>query len=310
MVTWAALREDCASLSLFAARQVVLVRGLLVAWTGKGEGGGSAKQSSGRPSPADFAKFVAELPATTELVLHEGDLSAANRYVKELVALPAGSVDVQHFALPKDAGEREAWAAQRIGEMVERRGGSIDGRAGRLLAQRCAGDLLSASQDVDKLLAYTSPLNSIFIQDVEALVKDSVEANAFALVDAICAKSARRTADLGDKLLEEQAPEQILALVGSRVHDLAMLAAARQERIAPEEVARQRAWPVWRLRQLERSLPAYTAGELGDAQSILVAADLALKTRPSHERPLVALLTLLALAQRSDPEQLRVAFAY
>jgi DNA polymerase-3 subunit delta len=195
--------------------------------------------------------------------------------------------------------------------MVEQRGGSIDGDAARLLAQRCAGDLLAASNEVDKLLAYTAPLNSIFAADVRLVVVDSTEASVFTIVDAVCGKKAASTADLADRLLAANvAPEQILALVGSRVRDLVLLAAARRERIATQEAAHRAAWEPWRLGRVEPWLASYSNDDLAGAQSILVATDLALKSRPSHERPLVALLALLALAQRSDAKALKAAFAY
>ena len=309
-VTWPALRDACASLSLFADHQVVLVRGLLAAWSGRGDGAG-AKQSSNRPAPADFARFAAELPESTELLLHEGDLSATNRFLKELRALPANTVDIQIFAMPQRERERDAWAAGRVREMVEQRGGSIDGDAARLLAQRCAGDLLAASHEVDKLLAYTAPLNSIFAADVRLVVVDSTEASVFTIVDAVCGKKAAPTVDLADRLLAENvAPEQILALVGARIHDLVVLAAARRERIANQEAAHRAAWEPWRLGRVEPWLASYSNDELAGAQSILVAADLALKSRPSHERPLIALLALLALARRSDAKALKTALAY
>jgi DNA polymerase III delta subunit len=309
-VAWPVLREACASLSLFAERQVVVVRGLLASWAGKGDGPLS-KQATPRPTPAEFARFAIELPSTTELVLQEGDLSATNRYLKELVAISPGSAQIQVFAMPKDASDREAWVARRLGEIVESQGGSIDGRAARALAQRCGADLVAASNEVAKLLSYTAPLNSIFVQDVETLVADSTETRAYDLVDAVAAKDSRRTVDLGDRLLAEgQAPEQVLALVGSRIHDLALLAAARRERVASEVLSARTGWQPWRIRQLERSLGTYAYDDLVSAQRILVAADLALKSRPSHERPLVALLTLLALARRSSPDELCAAFAY
>jgi DNA polymerase III delta subunit len=307
---WLTVREACASLTLFSELQVVVVRGMLAAWAGRGEGQ-AAKQSSSRPTPAEFAHFVTEMPPTTELVLHEGDLSVTNRYLKELTALPPASSHVQNFAVPKDGADRDTWVTMRLGEIVERRGGSIDGRAARLLAQRCGGDLLAASNEVDKLLSYTAPLNSIFVQDVEELVADNAETRAFDLVDAVAGRQAPRTVDLSDRLFAGgQAPEQVLALVGSRIHDLTMLAAARRERVSAEALVARTGWQPWRLRQLERSLGTYADDDLVSAQQILVAADLALKTRPSHERPLVALLTLLALARRSEPGALCAAFAY
>ncbi len=310
VVSWPVLRDTCSSRSLFADRQVIVVRGLLAAWAGKAESA-AAKQTTSRPAAAELARFVTQMPPTTDLILHEGDLPATNRYLKELAALPQGSARIQACTMPKDAADLEAWAARRISEFVERRGGSIDSRAARLIAQRCACDLMVASNEIDKLLCFTAPLYSIFAQDVEKLVAEAAEARAYDLVDAVAAKQAARTVDLAEKLLVSgQAPEQVLALIGSRVHDLAMLAASRREKVGADVLLERSGWQPWRLRQLERSLGSYTYEDLASAQAILASADLALKTRPSNERPVVALLTVLALARRSDPEALAAAFAY
>jgi DNA polymerase III delta subunit len=161
------------------------------------------------------------------------------------------------------------------------------------------------------LLAYTAPLHGISSDDVELLVADVQEARGFDLVDAVAAKQAARVVDLTDRLVTAgQAPEQLFALISARVRDLCLLASAREEHVQLDAVMAQAGWQPWRLKQLERSLSRFTMEELRAAQSMLVAADLALKSRPSHERPLVLLLTLLALTQRGNPITLERALAY
>jgi DNA polymerase III delta subunit len=107
-----------------------------------------------------------------------------------------------------------------------------------------------------------------------------------------------------------QAPEQILALVASRIRDLCLLAHAKLERVGTDAVALAGGWQPWRLSQLQRALTHFTVAELHAAQEMLISADLALKSRPSHERALVVMLTLFAIARRADGAELAHALAY
>jgi DNA polymerase III delta subunit len=307
---WTKLQEACGSLSLFAGRQVILVNNLLEAWSARGEAA-AGKGSNARPSPADFVEFAKALPATTDLILHEGELSQTNRYLKGLAGLPADQVNVQECSAPKDPARREAWAGEWMRRTVGERGGSIENRAIKLLVERCGSDFQHASHEIDKLLAYTAPLYGITSADVELLVADVQETRGFDLVDAVAAKQAARVVDLTDRLVTSgQAPEQLFALISARVRDLCLLASASAEHVKTDMVLAHTGWQPWRLKQLERSLSRFTAEDLQASQTMLVAADLALKSRPSHERPLVLLLTLLAITQRSDPTTLANAFAY
>jgi DNA polymerase III delta subunit len=308
-VSWIALREACGARSLFAARQLLIVKDLLNAWSARGETSGG--KGAAKPTPAEFAEFVALLPETTDLVLVEGDLSSTNRYLKPLTSLSAATAQVREFSVPKDAARRDSWATDRVRAMVESRNGSIDPRALRLLAQRCGVDLQRASNEIDKLLSYTAPLYSIGVSDVELLVTDAAETKAFDLADSVCSKNPARAVDLAERLMSDgQAPEQILALVTSRIRDLCLLAHAKLEMVGSDAVALASGWQPWRLGQLQRALAQFSVVELHAAQEMLVAADLALKSRPSHERALVLMLTLFAIARRADGAELAHALAY
>jgi DNA polymerase III delta subunit len=304
-VTWAALQEACLTMPLFAPAQVVLARGLLGAWTGRGEGG---KVAASRPSPAELAAFVRGMPDAAHLILLEGDLAANNRYLKELSGLDRRMAAVRAFAVPQGADLRQ-WIARR----VQARGGTIEPAASSLLAERAGAGLWAVANEIDKLLAYTAPACRIATGDVEVLVPASEEASGFELVDAVGSRDPRdlrRVVDLTERLLAAgQAPEQVLALLGVRVRDLLLLAAGQQEGLTASEVGARAGWNPGRLAHLQRARNQFSARELANAQALLVAADLALKSRPAHERPQVLLLTVLAIAQRRPSGELEVALA-
>jgi DNA polymerase III delta subunit len=306
-VSSTSLREACVTQSLFSDRQVVLTRGLLGAWSARTEG---AKASS-RPTAAEFARFAEALPVTTDLILRENELTPANRYLKELSSLEAEVAEIRLFAAPKETGEREAWAARHIRAMVAARGGQVEGQAAALLAQRTTGDLRLASQEIDKLLAYTAPSGQISAAEVMLLVSDMEETRVFDLADAVAAARPTAVVDLTEKLLAEgQAPEQIMAVIGARIRDLCWLSASREEGMPESRFLAQAGWTPWRLRQASSALARYRPEALGAAQRMLVAADLALKSRPTGDRHEVVLLTLLAIAQRTGSTDLEAALAY
>jgi DNA polymerase III delta subunit len=304
---WNALREACLTMPLFSPVQVVLVRGLLGAWSGRAEGGGKGASGS-RPTAAEFAAFVASMPETAQLILVEGDLPATNRYLKELTGLGRDAAAVHAFKVPQ-GGERQRW----IVKMVQARGGTIDPPAATLLAERADADLWSVANVIEKLLAYTAPAHRIGVEAVDLLVPMSEEASAFDLVDAVCSRDprdVRRAIDLTDRLLAAgQAPEQILALLGARIRDLLLLTAGLGEGLAAAEVGARAGWSPGRLAHVQRARGQFSAEELAGAQGLLVAADLALKSRQTHERPQVLLLTVLAIAQRRAGRELEDALA-
>lgn len=300
--SWQALQEACMAMSLFATSQVVVVRQLLGAWSGRGEG--SAK-SGGRPSPADFAAFVRGMPASTLLILHEGDLSATNRYLKELLTLPPDVCAPRAFSLPGDAA-RQAWIVER----VRAAGRTIEPGASAELARRCTGDLWQLAGEIEKLLLYRWPDGAIRRADVELLVAADEELSAFKLIDAVAGKDARTVVDLVDKLLDSgEAPEQILALLGSRIRDLLLAQAAQAEGIPAATIQQRLGWSAGRYGHVQRASRDFDRPDLGQAQQLLLAADLALKSRPGHERPLILLLTLLAIAQRRGMPELERSLA-
>jgi DNA polymerase III delta subunit len=252
---WPGVREACLSMPLFVTTHLIVARGLLSAWSTRGEGA----RGGAKPTPAEFAAFVVDLPATTQLVLHEGELTAANRYLKEVSALSA--TRARAFPLPQGAA-RQRWIAQQ----VQACGGSIQADALALLAERGAEALHGLSLEIDKVLVYTAPGMAIRRDDVDLLVPAREEASGFDLVDAISARQAPQVVDLLQRYLGSgQAPEQIMALLGARIRDLLLLACAAAEGVADGAVQERAGWTPGRLAHLQRVRRDFTPGQLRDA---------------------------------------------
>jgi DNA polymerase-3 subunit delta len=236
----------------------------------------------------------------------EADLPATNRFLKELSALPPDVAQVRNCAVPAGQG-LVTW----IERTIEARGGSIEREGAELLAVRCPGDLRQLSSEIGKLLAYTAPLYAIMQDDVALLVPARDETKAFDLVDAITAKKAAAVVDLTHRLLAAgEAPEMILALVTSRTRDTLLLYAAQSEGLPADRAGARLGWTPGRTANVQRSSRQFTHAEALAAHSLLAATDVALKTRPTHERPTILLLTVMAIAQRRDMALVESALAF
>lgn len=289
----------CANQSLFSSTQIVLVRGLLGRWGGRGEEG----SGSGRPPAAEVAAFVSGLSPDTHLILLEGELRADNRYLKALAALSPEQGRVQQFARLKDAALRD-WLARE----ARARGGSLDPDAADLLAARVPDSLALASQELDKLLCYAAPSGRIIREHVLELTVEPEGQQIFALIDAIGAKQAARVVELlHTSEAAGQAPEQLLALLAGRIRDLLLLATAQIEGVPPAQVAANAGWSDGKRYQVTKSRAEFTLAELADAHRLLLAADHALKSRPAHERSTVILTAFVTIAQRADSAALAEA---
>ena len=298
-VSWEAVRSACANQSLFSTVQVVLVRGLLGRWAGKGEDTGAAN----RPAAAEFAAFAGGLLERAHLVLSEGELRADNRYLKALTGLGPERVCIKNFAKLKDAALVD-WIVRE----TRAREGTIDAGAAELLAARLPESVALVSQEIDKMLCYTAPERRITREHVTLMVAEAEGSNVFALIDAISAKQAARVAELTSTLLDAgQAPEQLLALMVGRIRDLLLLATGQLDGVSPTEVAAAAGWSDGKRYQTTRTRGDFTLAQLLDAHRLLLAADHALKSRPAHERSMVMLLTFLTIAQRTESAALAEA---
>jgi DNA polymerase III delta subunit len=298
-VTWEAVRSACANQSLFSMVQAVLVRGLLGRWAARSDDGAGAN----RPAAPAFAAFAGTMAETTHLILLEGELRVDNKYVKALTALGPELARVKNYARLKDAALVE-WIVRE----ARSRGGRIDGDAAELLAARLPESAAQVSQALDKLLCYTLPDGRIARDHVAKLVAEPEGTNVFALIDAIAAKKAARVAELTTALLHAgQAPEQLLALLASRVRDLLLVTTGQAEGVTAAEVAAVAGWSDGKRYQITRSRADFTLAELLDAHRLLLAADHALKSRPAHERELVMFVTFLTIAQRTESAALAEA---
>ncbi len=168
---WSELTIAAANLSLFAERRIVEV------WLPTGKPGRAGGQA--------LVDFVAGLSADVLLIVSAPKLdrsAAASKWAKALdkkgVSVPVWPVDVR---------ELPGWIAERM----RRAGLRPDRGAVRMIADRVEGNLLAASQEIEKLRLLLGP-GDVSADDVSKAVANSSRYDVYKLADAALAGDAPR----------------------------------------------------------------------------------------------------------------------
>ncbi len=171
---------------------------------------------SGPQPRKKFLEILERLPATTALVLAEYRLLVEDRerrkgidhWLEKWAAKHKQRVYLKEFRLPKGAA-----MGRWIQEQARALGGQFTPQAAALLASLVADDPRLASQEIEKLLAYTNFRRPVEPDDVENLTADYGQGDIFAMVDALGNKDSRRAMSMLQLLLEQQEPFQIFGMV-------------------------------------------------------------------------------------------------
>lgn len=275
---WDALLNASRNLSLFAERRIVELR---LATARPGERGGAVLTG------------LADDPDPDRLVLVTAPkLDAATARTRWVRAFESHGVFAQ--AWPVEAAAMPGW----IGSRLRRRGLTADRDAIELLASRCEGNLLAASQEIDKL-ALLADGARVGVEDVLTSAADSARFDVFRLADAALAGDARRALRVLAGLRREGVEPVLVSW--SLVKELRTLVSLRARLGGTSAVDRvleaARVWP--RRRPLFRkALLRLTPDRLAELQQLAARTDLAIKGQaPGQPWSLLGELVLgLALA--------------
>jgi len=192
---WNALAAEASAMSLFSSRKILDLR--LPSGKPGREGGGWLRDFVANPNPDNL------------LLLTCGRMTGVQLKAKWASSLAKAGVLIQCW--PIDLPKLPAWLDQRM----RARGMSPEPAAARALADRVEGNLLAASQEVDKLLLVhgTGPVT---INDIEELVADSSRFDVFRLVDTALAGNMNRALRIAASLRAEDTPLAIVSWAFSR----------------------------------------------------------------------------------------------
>ncbi len=170
-------------------------------------------------SPASRQKFLSILektPDSTALLLIEYQKLTEDRDRKknklhwlEKWAADAGSrVYARVYPVPQGSA-----LTARVQEMAKAAGGQITPQAAGLLVSLVGDHLPALQQEINKLVAYTNYQRPVEDEDVEHLTGDRMHGDIFVLVDAVGSFDGKRAVDMLHRLLDEQEPISIFAMV-------------------------------------------------------------------------------------------------
>jgi DNA polymerase-3 subunit delta len=160
---WNRVQQAGANLSLFSERRIVELR--------------LGDHSPGKEGAAALGDYSAAPPPDNLLLISAGKFDGRSKQTKWFKALESAGVVVELWPIAPD--RLPEWLTQRM----QRAGKNIDAAAAELVALRVEGNLLAASQELDKLaLLVEGP--SVGIEDVLRSVSDSARFDAFSLVHA------------------------------------------------------------------------------------------------------------------------------
>src|SRR6195256_2873463 len=280
--------------SLMAPFQVFFVRGVKQLF-----GRGSNEEKIGaiadyckNPNPDALLVFVADhisIPADARRM----EMTDKDRYqkIRDDLGPMCGIVEL--------ARVQESEAVRWIGEYSATRQVTIDADAARELLDALGGDMMTISNELEKLILYVGEKKKIGLGDVETMVLSAKQRSLYELTDAISSKDRVRALEILDAILSSGEGEeaaighiymlaktfrQMLVILERNVRDQRMLWAAlwqgfRVPPFAAEDIIKQA-----RRYKSKR--------ELTRAIRLVAKADLALRSNPPGKRLILEKLVL------------------
>ena len=223
---WGRLDAAAGSLSLFAERRLIELR----MSPKPGQEGGQA-----------LADYAANPAPDTVLLISCDKVDTSGQRTKWFKALEAAGVVIQVWPIERQA--LPGWISQRM----QTRGLQVSNDAAALLADRVEGNLLAASQEIEKLLLLHGP-GRIDVDAVSASVADSARFNVFTLVDNALSGHVGRTVHMLNGLRSEGiAPVVVSWALGREIRTMTRMAQAISEGQSMESVLAQ--YRVWERRK-------------------------------------------------------------
>lgn len=221
---WGELSAAANSLSLFSDRRIIDLR---VPGGAPGIPGGKA-----------LVEYAERPPEDTILLITLPKLDRRQQASQWFKALDRIGALVQVW--PVDAGRLPQWINQRM----QGRGLQPEPEAVRILAERVEGNLLAASQEIEKLLLIQGP-GAVSAEQLTAAVADSARYDVFTLVDAALQGQIARALHILNGLRAEGTPEPVVLWALAReIRTLVSVAGELEKGASPQQAmaARRDIW--------------------------------------------------------------------
>ncbi len=271
----AAVIDACETLPFFADYRVVLVS----------DSGWFAKACD------EIAAYLGAIPETTVLIFNE---RTADRRVKSYKAM-AKTGHIAECVMPQEP-ELVRW----VGGMLKENGWSMKREAWPMFYERTGADMSRMKNELDKLLAYTMDSKEITPADVEAVCSRRLEDRVFEMLEAMARGDKDRMLFLYEELLlQKEAPQRILSLIGRQFLQMYGVRKLRAERVRDAEIAKQLGMRDFAVAKTARLASAYSQERLG--QLVEQAAEDDARSKSGRLDAQIAVETLLLEGSRKTP---------
>jgi len=286
------LKTVCDAIPFLAEKRLVIINGLLERFESRGKTSRRKKAASTDNSQNEaksLAEYASKIPDTTILVLTDGKINSNNPLLKELT----GKAEIRSFPLLKEPQLRQ-WIQSR----VAREGGSISPQAVDLLARMVGSNLWIMSNEIDKLILFTSG-RRIEAEDVKTLVSYTQQTNVFAMIDAILEFKAGLAQQLLQQLLQRGASSAyLLAILAHQLQMIVRVKELRNQRKSQREIQdRLGVTSEFALRRTLEQAVMYSWERLKEVYHKLLETDLAIKTG-KYDDELALNILITELCQR------------
>jgi len=291
-VTLDQLRNICETVPFLAGKRLVIIKGLLERFQGRGTSRRQKKTTRVTNQPDEYkslSAYIGKIPDSTVLVLIEGRIATNNPLYRELAAKAV----VKSFPLLRDAKLRQ-WIQRRVSE----EGGSLSPRAVDLLTKRVGSNLWIMTSEINKLVLFTSG-RRIEEEDAKAVVSYGQQANVFAMVDAIVEFKVGLAEQLLEQLLQEgAAPAYLLVMLSRQVRMIVRARELMKQRKPKTEIQnRLGLTSEFALGKTLEQAGRYSLPRLKEVYRQLLEADLSIKTG-KYEGELALNILVAELCQR------------
>ena len=179
---WSTLLQQGSNLSLFSSKRLIELR---LGNTKPGNEGGKV-----------LIEYADNVTTDELLIITSSRIDKKNQNTRWFKALDNTGITIQVW--PVELSKLPDWITRRVKKFNK----IINIHAATLIAERVEGNLLAASQEIDKLCLLVEK-NEIDIEDVMTSVSDSSRYDVFKLIESSLAGDTKRTVRMLDGLRNE-----------------------------------------------------------------------------------------------------------
>jgi len=298
-VTFGELTHACDAVPFMAQVRLVIVENLWARLVGqRSRGAAKAKLSKGNK---DFLNallaYLPRLPETTRLAFVEAEsLPRTHPVIKLAQAEQQGHV--REFRTPDErSGGLERWIRAR----AKKRGGDIEPRAARELANFVGGNLRLLDRELEKLVVYVDGQRLIGVEDVRRLVSYVHAANIFEMTDALGRRDGPRASRLLHSTLDSgYDPLYLLGMIVRQFRIMIQVKDLADRGVHPNDISPRLGIKPFVARKGQSQAAKFSMPQLETIYRKLWETDLSIKT--GQMEPVLALDLLVAgLCGSSEP---------